>query len=150
MKVGFVIDTAPTMSRKNKPNNMSFLHQARYQVEAVIKRHHQNTKYFLATSEQTKFMKSEWEHPKEHLFRQIEYFKHAKTDTNLMQSVKKVLATMNAYRFINGSDNPINGICISKMRPYLLCIFTDDVSISKIDETIFDHDGSSKYGNYDK
>lgn len=150
MKVGIVIDTAPTMSRRSKPNNMSFIHQTRYAVEGVAKKHHTTTKYFLATTDVKDCIKSSWEHPKEHLFRQLEYFKHSKTDTNLSQSIKLVLDTMNSYRFINGSDNPINGIWVSKMRPYLLCIFTDDISIGSLEATLFDYTETNKYGNYDK
>ena len=64
--------------------------------------------------------------------------------------LNKLLDTMNSYRFINGSDNPINGICVSRMRPYLCCIFTDDISIGNIDLSLFDCETSNKYGNYNK
>ena len=49
---------------------------------------------------------------------------------------------MNSYRFLNGSDNPTNGVCISRMRPYLMCIFTDDISIDELDISVFDNSPS--------
>ena len=88
MKVGFIIDTTPTMSRRSKPSNMSFIHQTRYVVEGLVKRCYQTIKYFLATTEIVDCIKSSWEHPNEHLFRQLEYFKHSKSETNIMHSIK--------------------------------------------------------------
>jgi hypothetical protein len=112
MKVGFIIDTSPTMLRcfSTPFPSPQFFHQARLMVEDLIKKTYPSRKFFLATSDAHHPIKSSWEHPKEHLFRQLEYFKHSKSETNLGGTIHSMLSVMNTYRFLNGADNPINGI----------------------------------------
>ena len=104
----------------------------------IAKKNLINIKYFLSNTDVKDWMKSSWEHPKEHIWRQLEYFKHSKVETDIRAAIKQMLNVMNSYRFLNGSDNPINGVCISKMRPYLIWLFTDDVSIEELDKSVFD------------
>jgi hypothetical protein len=79
-------------------------------IESLVKKNNSNIKYFLATTDVKDCMKSNWEHPKEHIFRQLEYFKHSKGETDIRTSIRTMLLTMNSYRFLNGSDNPVNGV----------------------------------------
>jgi len=118
-------------------------------VESLVKKHNSNRKYFLATTDVKDCIKSNWEHPKEHIFRQLEYFKHSKGETDIKASIQEVLRTMNSYRFLNGADNPVNGVWVSKMRPYLLCLFTDDNSIKDLDMNMFENKKASIM-NYSK
>lgn len=148
MKAGFLVDTAPSMLRRSKPEMMQFFHQARYMVELLVKKNNSNIKYFLSTSDVKDPLKSSWEHPKEHIFRQLEYFKHSKAETDIRSAIRKLLITMNSYRFLNGSDNTINGVRISKMRPYLICILTDDSSIDDLDVSLFENTGTEQEGYY--
>ena len=105
-------------------------------------------KYFLSTTDVKDPLKSSWEHPNEHCFRQLEYFKHSKGETDIREAIRKLLITMNSYRYLNGADNPTHGIKICKLRPYLVSIFTDDHSIEDLDVSMFENTKTREEGFY--
>ncbi|CAI2382149.1 unnamed protein product [Moneuplotes crassus] len=102
----------------------------------------------LATTDIKDPIKSNWEHPKEHCFRQLEYFDHKMSETNIRKAIRKLLITMNSYRYLNGADSPTHGMKISRLRPYLVAIFTDDHSIDELDLSLFENTKTRGEGYY--